>query len=79
MFSRRELLPKGRHFLCVLKLPTEKVRNRSGSCVRSDDDYNTIKFTKIHYKRGEQHIRSSEVASLLLLTKEHICTYEDES
>ena len=47
--------------------------------MRSDDNYNTIKLTKIHYKRGEQHIRSSEVASLLLLTKEHICTYEDES
>jgi hypothetical protein len=43
-------------------------RNRSGSCERSDDDYNTIKFTKIHEKE-KQHIRSCKVASLLLLTK----------
>jgi hypothetical protein len=48
-------------------------RNRSGSCERSDNDYNTIKLTKIHYKEERQHpqLRS---CSPLLFTKEHIGT-----
>jgi hypothetical protein len=50
---------------------TSRDRNRSGSCERSDDNYNTIMLTKIHYKE-KQHIHSCEVASLILLTNIYI-------
>jgi hypothetical protein len=50
-------------------------RNRSGSCERSDDNYNTIKLTKIHYKEEQQHPQLQSCSSLLF-TKEHVGTQD---
>jgi hypothetical protein len=86
-FSRRELLPKGRHFLCVLYCPRVRESKATQTVPGTGTDQEAVRgltttTTQLSSLRSTiRRSNTSAVAKLLpcyyLLI--YICTYEDES